>query len=631
MNFPKDTQCGIEDFQRCGWKDIINDAKDHRHLTLWTMLSDAARKSMEDDKIVEGKVLWLLAEVCSMALKPASLNLPFEPSIALISGRSTALEDFAEEDIAFFSSIVEEIDDPWLQARVADVVWLLHRPRNPKHALMAIDAYRAIPLSFETFLSGSVTCWDRAVCLTKMLRAGAGDRLKEIADELCSLVKSAVIKEGVFCLKVLDVIERHHLGNDHKQEIAPKMETMAREADADKEHYLARQYFDAASRWFLSAKDKEKAAELVVCSAETFVQEAKARLSSGSSGSPSYMVAASFFEDAILKLRHVPRAQRQALQVDERIAKIHAEMTEIGEKAIEEMRLIATPPIDISDITSASMSAVRGKEVIEAFTTFVNFYPGIAKKKVQEAAEEMLKESIVQSLFAGTQMSRDGRVIGKTPASSGSTSGEALWAEMVRQHGRELRFLVHGCIWPALEILRLEHRVTEEAFVTLAANSPIVPPGRVDLFGKALFAGFNNDFVTALHVLVPQIENLVRWHLKSRGIKTTNLDTNGIENENGLSTLAELPEMEQVFGEDFTFEVRALFCDPFGPNLRNEVAHGLLTSDSSQSEYSIYAWWFALRIIFRSLLYAKRQIESSKASNLENQPTQESASEQDEE
>nr|WP_279342576.1 DUF4209 domain-containing protein [Geotalea sp. SG265] len=201
---------------------------------------------------------------------------------------------------------------------------------------------------------------------------------------------------------------------------------------------------------------------------------------------------------------------------------------------------------------------------------------------------------------------------------------------MVRQHGRELRFLVHGCIWPALEVLRLEHRVTEEAFVTLAANSPIVPPGRAVLFGKALFAGFDNDFITALHVLVPQIENLVRWHLKSRGIKTTNLDTNGIENENGLSTLAELPEMDKVFGEDFTFEVRALFCDSFGPNLRNEVAHGLLTSDSAQSEYSVYAWWFALRIIFRALLNSA-QNQVSEGSKEEDEAAQKPTSEQNKE
>jgi hypothetical protein len=30
---------------------------------------------------------------------------------------------------------------------------------------------------------------------------------------------------------------------------------------------------------------------------------------------------------------------------------------------------------------------------------------------------------------------------------------------------------------------------------------------------------------------------MVRWHLKAAGVKTTNLDKDGIENENSLSSL----------------------------------------------------------------------------------------------
>jgi hypothetical protein len=64
---------------------------------------------------------------------------------------------------------------------------------------------------------------------------------------------------------------------------------------------------------------------------------------------------------------------------------------------------------------------------------------------------------------------------------------------------------------------------------------------------------------------------MIRFHLKQHGAKTTNLDKNGIENEKGLSTLMELPEIETIFRKDLSFEIKALFCDPFGPNLRNEL------------------------------------------------------------
>jgi hypothetical protein len=44
----------------------------------------------------------------------------------------------------------------------------------------------------------------------------------------------------------------------------------------------------------------------------------------------------------------------------------------------------------------------------------------------------------------------------------------------------------------------------------------------------------------------------------------------------------ELPEIETIFGKDLSFEIKALFCDPFGPNLRNELAHGLLDYEEAR-------------------------------------------------
>jgi len=93
---------------------------------------------------------------------------------------------------------------------------------------------------------------------------------------------------------------------------------------------------------------------------------------------------------------------------------------------------------------------------------------------------------------------------------------------------------------------------------------------------------------------------MVRWHLKAAGVKTTNLDPDGVENENGLSTLIDLPETAMVFGEDLTFEIKALFCDAAGPNLRNGCAHGLLDYDACRSINSIYAWWLGFKLVFSS-------------------------------
>jgi hypothetical protein len=183
----------------------------------------------------------------------------------------------------------------------------------------------------------------------------------------------------------------------------------------------------------------------------------------------------------------------------------------------------------------------------------------------------------------------------------------AVWAEMLTHYKIEVQVAVQGVILPGFEVLVLERRMTEDVFVELAYRSPVVPRGRELLFAKGIVSGFERDFATALHLLVPQVENLVRWHLKAAGIRTTTLDAGGIETENGLSSLMDIPETTRVFGEELSFELKAVFCDSLGANLRNELAHGLLDFEDCLSIWSIYAWWLVLRLLLMSFWNSQRR------------------------
>jgi hypothetical protein len=78
------------------------------------------------------------------------------------------------------------------------------------------------------------------------------------------------------------------------------------------------------------------------------------------------------------------------------------------------------------------------------------------------------------------------------------------------------------------------------------------------------------------------------------------------------------PEVDQIFSPDIGFELRALLCDPLGPNLRNEIAHGLLDDDHIESMFSVYAWWLVLKLVFNTFWNSlrggapKREDEESK-------------------
>ena len=133
-------------------------------------------------------------------------------------------------------------------------------------------------------------------------------------------------------------------------------------------------------------------------------------------------------------------------------------------------------------------------------------------------------------------------------------------------------------------------------FEALASRAPLVPNKRAAVVAQGLHAGWCGDFVQAVCILVPQFEHIVRVKLKEAGALTTT-HKDGLDSEIGLSNLIERPEMRDVFDVDLTFTIRALMCDPSGPNLRNVVAHGLADESLLKGPYGIYLWWLVLRLV----------------------------------
>jgi len=600
--YPQDLVVSLEDFKNSGWKQALDATQREGYSAMWQTLSTSARSAIDQGCPEQGKVLWLLADACSMMLSPESPNEPFKPFAVFHDRRSVIPDDLSDSDIEFFAQIVDAVDDDWLRARLADLVWLKGKPRNPTFALKAIDAYRNLPLDTNTWVRGGRECWKRALALSRMLKAGAGDRLAQMEATIVAAFAASTRDDGFLALWLADLLKSNGLGRDSRPVIAAKLEALAREFDGAGDLHRAREYFSAAAEWYGLIPDQVKVAEMTVAVAEAWVKEAIAR---SSSDNPSYMVAASFYENAIQTCRTIPRAERAAHRVDERIEELRAHLNDAGERSLGEMGVIQSPGVDITAIVENARKAVTGKPIHEALLAFANLHRGANVDELRMSAIERIRQFPLQSLFAATVLSRDGRVIAKRPPMSmepdlTEEDEIATRSEMIRDYGILVGIVVQGDIWPALEVLLLEHRLREADFVALARHSPIVPKDRAGLFGKALFAGYERDFITALHLLIPQIEHMVRVHLKQAGATTTNIDKNGVQNENGLTTLMDLPEADEGFGKDLAFEFRALFCDAFGPNLRNELAHGLLDEDGCRSPFAIYAWWLSFRLTFNA-------------------------------
>jgi hypothetical protein len=602
LRYPEGTSATPNDLRSSRLTDAIASARGEGYSGIWQALSKAATTALEEMRPAEAKALWLMADAASMMLKPKSLNEPFAAMTVFGDSRSAIPSDFSPDDISLFAAVAPEIDDALVRARLCDLVWLWGNPRNADFARTAIDAYRAVPLTRDTWVRDAGDCWERAIALCLQLRAGAGERLEEIETALLAVFDAAIGCDGFFPLSVSRLLFENKLGRSRARETADHLAKRGSELVEKSSFYEARGYFEAAALWYIRIAEKDLHADMTCAVAETWVKEAEARKSANP---PSNMVAASFYENAIQTLRRLPRSLRAARAVDQRLTELYALLEGAGKASLSEMGVVSSGPIDISELVEAAQASVRGKDFPGALLALCNIYRGARRSKLNAFAVKMLREHPLQALFASTHLSRDGRVIAKRPGFGlGSVDSEeykvTVWAEMVKHYSMEIGLITQSQLLPALDALTLEHRVCEADLEYMVRNSPVVPAGRASLIAKGLFAGFERDLVSAVHLLVPQVEHLVRWHLKSAGVKTTTLSLEGIETENGLSTLVDLPEVGAIFGEDLAFELKALFCDSFGPNLRNEVAHGLLDASSCQTAQTFYAWWLVLRMTFNT-------------------------------
>ena len=142
------------DFEICGWRDCLSKDVVDDYLSMWQAFSSGAKKAAEENKQKNTKILSLLADACSMKLDASNKSEPFIPIICGTNDNSVCLDDFSDDDIIFFSNIVDIVDNYLLKARLSDIVWSRNRSLGIQYALEAIDAYRSIPLNKDSWFRG---------------------------------------------------------------------------------------------------------------------------------------------------------------------------------------------------------------------------------------------------------------------------------------------------------------------------------------------------------------------------------------------------------------------------------------------------------------------------------------------
>lgn len=270
--------------------------------------------------------------------------------------------------------------------------------------------------------------------------------------------------------------------------------------------------------------------------------------------------------------------------------------------------------MDISQFVQEARGRVAGASLQDAMIRLALIWCPRSVADLRKAVLAELRATPFFSSLPRTKVNRFGKVVAKrgslmaaNPQDRETSLQQAVFEKIAEHH----QMAVAAAIQPARLQLVEEHHVAIRDILPVVSASAFVPAGREDIFAAGLAAGFTGDFVVALHLLVPQMENSIRRILEGIGAVTSKVDDEGVQDERDLGYLLYTHEALEAFGEDLLADMQGLLVERCGSNLRNLMAHGLLDFHDCTEPASVYLWWLNLHLVVLPLLAALREPASA--------------------
>jgi len=559
-------------------------------MSLAKLRSEAETVVGEDS--LKTRVLGVLCKVTSAMLVADNWGEPFAPAMQFGNERTVVPGELTASELELLGRLVPLIDGPTLKARVADVVWTYGDRSNMDMLTAAVDSYRSLPLDADCWNDAGRDSWRRAIELS--LRRGKQGRaaISEMAADLLKFLLASDGSMGYMAIGVSGLLgETRAIEKVAVRDLADHLASIAASVAGDPR--LKRAYEREAAAWYGRVQETDLANACFERVVRAYIDEADDWLARDNSA----LVAGASIEKAIAVIRGLPRAYRSTHGLDSLLRDLRDRLADVRELTLEQMRTLKSGSVDIARHIQLARDSVSGKSRIDALRTFVGITPLIDAAIVTAETRDRMDKSIFHMATLST-FSTDGRkVAARAGRGAKEFSDEVVFAEVVRSFSGRVGLLVQALILPASEVMTFEHRFDLDFLAQICHESLVVPQGHVYLWARGLWHGLAGDFPSAISVLVPQVEQMVRAFMKSHGAYTLFVDERGLESEKSLNALLEMPEADRAFGPNLTLELRALLCEQLGPNLRNDLAHGLLNDPQSWSAAAVYAWWLCLYLV----------------------------------
>ena len=588
---PGETTVTIDDLHAVDVEAPIRDSSNVDCTSLGGLYATAASAQPDAGNTIERRVYRLLGSIAHMTFKPEDRAEPYAPQWVIGNRRSVIPADLKGAQSRALATIAPGIQNPGLRARLSDIAWYNDRSSQTM-AQVAIDAYCE---AIEAIVNGRAE-------IPYAPQGAVGRHGSDLLRRACQIAQATgwKVPEGSRLKSLMQTVLQHapkrgHVGDflnlaklsmqfssSNASTIATTAETLAASPAIDP--HLARELWLLAASAHDRSKASDDARRCRVSAAECYVTLAEA---AGGAG----MVASSHLMDAIRDLRNLPdtKERRSELEVKLRQAQAH----------IRDETGVFSTEVDLTDLVDEARRAVREVSLASAIWEFVNLSKSPTPGELRDAVEQQARDHPISAMMPRSIHDDDNKVVANSPGYIGNEADDDAIRPLIAQLESTRRSLdAVGLIEPARCTIHAEHGIALDDLQYLAEMSPFVPRDRTYLFGLGFTRFLNGDFASALHILVPQLENSLRHVLKLAGQDPSAIQSDMTQEDRSLSVMLDKDRdaLEYVFGNAIMYEIENLFDVRCGPAIRHRLAHGLISGPECHGPDSVYACWFVFRL-----------------------------------
>ena len=109
---------------------------------------------------------------------------------------------------------------------------------------------------------------------------------------------------------------------------------------------------------------------------------------------------------------------------------------------------------------------------------------------------------------------------------------------------------------------------------------------QITIIAQGIERFFSEDYISAIHILVPQFEAVFRGFFESYGLPTTSVTSSVAQKEQTFTEFLK-NEFVKVLPEEYLFLIEYVMTCQLGLNLRNNIAHGLIAMRDISKETTL--------------------------------------------